>query len=538
MCPELLEVEVTASHERYAEYVWLSSDLGCVSLSSVTRSGHQLRPSSQGCNMALIVLLLLLQQTHFSHQQTPFAPLDSSMRSLTMLARDFPSIEAVPDATFGEFQEVRLPEPRTPSPPPPPPSRNQPPTSPSPAPFTNFGQPSTRLPPRVGSPRPPSPPSPPPSDRNGLNIILTSAERREILDKLLGRDINSLVLTPLQRLAILQENEARQSQARPAQTTSRPTIRQENFQTTFRPETSPHIPRRQQTTIRPGPAFQTNFVRQQVNQIQISDNDENFDYIEDNEVSSKSMVEQTFSLFENFSNRINGGKPKPRPVSPFKRPSLRFLPEPPTKPPTTPRPPPTTPRPPPTTPRPPPTTPAPPTPQRERQVAKIRIKLPPKTLRQENEIERPRSFNNFPPRLEVQSPQNSRQQQIQQTTARPQSFPAVPQQTPGPTQPPPGVPRTIASRPPPSNTLQPRRQPPSNPLPPSLSNSLPPRIQPPSNSIQSRPPPPSSSLPSRIPPSPNSLPSRPPPPPSPSPVPSRLPPPSNSLSRNQVLVDS
>ena len=39
MCPELLEVEVTASHERYAEYVWLSSDLGCVSLSVIT--SHQ-----------------------------------------------------------------------------------------------------------------------------------------------------------------------------------------------------------------------------------------------------------------------------------------------------------------------------------------------------------------------------------------------------------------------------------------------------------------------------------------------------------------
>merc|ERR550532_1541088 len=145
--------------------------------------------------MALIVLLLLLQQTHFSHQQTPFAPLDSSMRSLTMLARDFPSIEAVPDATFGEFQEVRLPEPRTPQAPPPPtprrpsptprrpslpsPTQRRPPPPPSPtqrrpppppppppqtspapprnnSPFTNFGQTPTptRLPPRIGSPAP------------------------------------------------------------------------------------------------------------------------------------------------------------------------------------------------------------------------------------------------------------------------------------------------------------------------------------------------------------------------------------------------
>ena len=195
---------------------------------------------------------------------------------------------------------------------------------------------------------------------SGLNILLTAGERREILDKLLGRDISSIVLTPLQRLAILQENEARQSRNRPGtfQTTARPAgpsetprrktttrrpepprrttpafrpgaVRQENFQTTFRP--------RLQTTARPGVAFQTNFVGQEVTEL--SDNDENFDYFEDNEVSSKSMVEQAFSLFENFSNRKNGGKTKNKPVSPFKRPSLRFLPEPPTKPPTTPPPP-------------------------------------------------------------------------------------------------------------------------------------------------------------------------------------------------------
>ena len=237
-----------------------------------------------------------------------------------MLARDFPSIEAVPDATFGEFQEVRLPEPRTPQQPPPPPRRptptprrpsptprrpaaptptqRRPPsppppqTSPAPprnnSPFTNFGQTPapTRLPPGIGSPAP---------GRfsgsggvtgggtgggSGLNILLTAGERREILDKLLGRDINSIVLTPLQRLAILQENQARQSLSRPGtfQTTARPgpagpsetprgktttrrppaprrttpafrpaAIRQENFQTTFRP--------RLQTTVRPGLAF-------------------------------------------------------------------------------------------------------------------------------------------------------------------------------------------------------------------------------------------------------------------------------------------
>ena len=239
-----------------------------------------------------------------------------------MLARDFPSIEAVPDATFGEFQEVKLPEPRTPPPPPPPPRSPSPP-SPTRAPFSQSPAPA-RLPPRV-TPTPAS-----------LNIILTSAERREIVDKLLGRDINSIILTPLQRLAILQENEARQSGVRPKVRPSPENIRQENFQTTFRPETSPQIPRRQPTTIRPGPAFQRNFVRQQIDDQ--SDNAENFDYIEDNEVSSKSMVEQTFSLFENFSNRING-KPKSSPVSPFKRPSLRFLPDPTTTPRTTPRPP-------------------------------------------------------------------------------------------------------------------------------------------------------------------------------------------------------
>ena len=146
----------------------------------------------------------------------------------------------------------------------------------------------------------------------GLNLLLTGSERREILDKLLGRDISSIVLTPLQRLAILQENEARQSRNRPGtfQTTARPgpvgpsetprvkattrrpqtprrttpalrpaAIRQENFQTTFRP--------RLQTTVRPGGAFQGNFAGPEVTEL----SDENFDYIEDNEVSSKSMVE-------------------------------------------------------------------------------------------------------------------------------------------------------------------------------------------------------------------------------------------------------
>ena len=476
-----------------------------------------------------------------------------------MLARDFPSIEAVPDATFGEFQEVRLPEPRTPPPPPPPPRRpslpsptprrppspsptqtRRPPTSPtqrrppppsptqrrppppsspqtSPAPFTNFGATPTPTP---APGRFPGSAGGVTGGVSGLNILLTEGERREILDKLLGRDINSIVLTPLQRLAVLQENQARQSRNRPGPvgpsetprvkpTTRRPqaprrtspafrpaAIRQENFQTTFRP--------RLQTTARPGVAFQTNFERQE--EEGLSDNDENFDYIEDNEVSSKSMVEQAFSLFENFSNRKNGGKTKNKPVSPFKRPSLRFLPDPPTKPPTTRRPPPTPPTRPPTQPPPPPPPPPPPAAPAapQRQVAKrVRIKLG--RGRQNSEVERPRNFNNFPARQEIQDksavrarltflPENTRpqQRQIQRTTARPQSFQAVPRQQtpllPRPTPATSGLPRpppsnSLSSRPPPSNSRGPLPTPSNSRVPrPPSSNSLGP-LAPPSNSV-------------------------------------------------------
>ena len=41
-------------------------------------------------------------------RQNAIPPFDSGMNTFTAIMRDFPSLEAVPDATFGEFQEVRL----------------------------------------------------------------------------------------------------------------------------------------------------------------------------------------------------------------------------------------------------------------------------------------------------------------------------------------------------------------------------------------------------------------------------------------------
>ena len=499
-----------------------------------------------------------------SQTPIPFAPLDSSMRSLTMLARDFPSIDAVPDAaTFGEFQEVRLQKPKarqrgrqssapantfpldkpfvsfptTPAPDPPraPPQRNFPPPRGQPSrDFPSRQQPSRNFPqpPRQSARNFPPTPRPPPvtaqPSRNGrprvvtpvpsisvtpgssLDIILTSAERRDILDKLLGRDISTIVLTPLQRLAILQENELRQAEARgqqpqpppqrptkaqrlpppkpnttprprqpPAQTNFQSTFRpQSNFQTSFAPDfgrqentfvSTTAVPSRQPTTQRPRqPEIPRNFVGGQ----QISDNsiDVNYDYNDydnPNPVSSKTMIEQTFSLFENFANRKNGGKGGgvSAPVSPFKRPSLRFLPEEqsprPSLPLQTPRPPAprAPPPPPPTTRAPPPATtrrprPRPaPTAQRQR-VSRVRIKVPQRpreeTPRSFGREETPRSFgrnsvqtsstrdrfpigrlnmDNFLPTTTIAprttaSPQPPQQQIVRTTTQQP-SFPAV-----------------------------------------------------------------------------------------------------------------
>ena len=525
-----------------------------------------------------------------------------------MFARDFPSIEAVPDATFGEFQEVNLQQPQTssaqrnfpantfqadtsfknfpsevpsrnfpvtPQPPsrnfptspqpqrnfpnsPQPPQRNFPtspqppqrnfPTSPQP-PQRNFPTPVDDFPRRQESPRniprrpeaprnfptTPQPPSrnfaqspqpptrnfaqspqPPPSrnfqatprpptrnfqptpatpspvrpvtlqpsnlgnfgptSADGLNIILTSKERQDILDKLIGRDINSIVLTPLQRLAILQENQARQSgsgsrrqppsrqrQPDPVGTTFRPkqqptprpeqsfrsTFRPDNFQTSFRPDANfgqqgnglvsttavPQPPPK--TTPRPSLDFQRNFVRPQ-----ISNNiDVNYDYddsSEDNDLTSKAMIEQTFSLFENFALRKNN--PDAKPLN-FKRPSLRFLPEETAPSPTRPPPPPPTRRPPPPPPTRPPTTPPPPptpttpspAPQRQR-VSRVRIKVPSNRDRSFPNRERsqplasrdrfpvPARLNNF-----VESTTKPPlQPQLQRTTTTQPGFPAIP----------------------------------------------------------------------------------------------------------------
>jgi len=108
------------------------------------------------------------------------------MNTFTTLMREFPSLAAVPDFhsveavpqlpyqeavsnSFGEFQEVSL----------------------------------------QAVPAVPSPPSPATRD-SSPPLVLSAREREEIVGELLGRDISSLVLTPLQRLAIIQENRARE----------------------------------------------------------------------------------------------------------------------------------------------------------------------------------------------------------------------------------------------------------------------------------------------------------------------------------------
>ena len=56
-------------------------------------------------------LLLFLDhgvEGQFSARQNEIPPFKSGMSTFTALMRDFPSLEAVPDADFGEFQEVRL----------------------------------------------------------------------------------------------------------------------------------------------------------------------------------------------------------------------------------------------------------------------------------------------------------------------------------------------------------------------------------------------------------------------------------------------
>ena len=142
------------------------------------------------------------------------------------------------------------------------------------------------------------------------------------MDKLIGRDINSIVLTPLQRLAILQENEARQ------QKESRKPEPQPRFQTTFKPTPQPEqsfVSSNQPVTSFQS-SLQSNGPKSTIAQPvttpstisslelapnflgeQLSDNDidVNYDYVVDNEISSKSMIEQTFSLFENFAMRKN-----------------------------------------------------------------------------------------------------------------------------------------------------------------------------------------------------------------------------------------
>ena len=144
------------------------------------------------------------------------------------------------------------------------------------------------------------------------------------MDKLIGRDINSIVLTPLQRLAILQENEARQQkESRKPKPQPQP-----RFQTTFKPTPQPEqtfVSSNQpvtsfQSSLHPnGPKstiaqplttpstissleLQSNFLGEQLSD---NDIDVNYDYVVDNEISSKSMIEQTFSLFENFAMRKN-----------------------------------------------------------------------------------------------------------------------------------------------------------------------------------------------------------------------------------------
>ena len=84
--------------------------------------------------------------------------------------RDFETLEAVPEATFGAFKEVRL---------------QAKPSQPPPAPFS-------------------------PDPRERLPIVFTAREREEIIGHLLGRDISTVILTPTQKQAIIQENELRE----------------------------------------------------------------------------------------------------------------------------------------------------------------------------------------------------------------------------------------------------------------------------------------------------------------------------------------
>ena len=199
--------------------------------------------------------------------------------------------------------------------------------------------------------------------------------------------------------------------------------------------TPPLPPVRQQQ-----PEFQRNFVREQLSD---NDIDVNYDYDDNNnDFSSKAMIEQTFSLFENFALRKSN--PDAKPLN-FKRPSLRFLPDDPAPPPrTTPAPPPPRPRPttppptrrppqpPPQTrpPQPPPTRPPPtPSPAPQRQVSRVRIKVP-RTFNRDRQQQSSRDkfpvgrFNSFETTTAV--PTTPPQLPPQRTTAAQPSFPAVP----------------------------------------------------------------------------------------------------------------
>jgi len=182
------------------------------------------------------------------------------MREFPSLAAvpDFHSVEAVPQLpnqaavadSFGEFQEVRL----------------------------------------QAVPAVPSPPSPATRD-SSPPLVLSAREREEIVGELLGRDISSLVLTPLQRLAIIQENRARER----------------GF--------PPFSPASDKTTLPSSSSF-NNPITQQIGQ---TDSDFNtFD------TQNQNNVEENNS-FERFrSQQISQELPK-RP-KPFKRPALTFLP--------------------------------------------------------------------------------------------------------------------------------------------------------------------------------------------------------------------
>jgi len=182
------------------------------------------------------------------------------MREFPSLAAvpDFHSVEAVPQLpnqaavadSFGEFQEVRL----------------------------------------QAVPAVPSPPSPATRD-SSPPLVLSAREREEIVGELLGRDISSLVLTPLQRLAIIQENRARER----------------GF--------PPFSPASDKTTLPSSSSF-NNPITQQIGQT-----DSDFNTFES---KNQNHVEENNS-FERFrSQQISQELPK-RP-KPFKRPALTFLP--------------------------------------------------------------------------------------------------------------------------------------------------------------------------------------------------------------------